>query len=88
MKISPLTNFNITKNRSQPVFKRAPSPDIIVDEKGTTEEQDNENTIRQAKNFLGIANLALILHQSSFPVKKNDLFADRKSTRLNSSHAR
>ena len=75
MKISPLTNFNITKNRSQPVFKRAPSPDIIVDEKGTTEEQDYENTIRRAKNFLGIANLALILHQSSFPVKKNDLFA-------------
>lgn len=74
-------------NGLMPAFKRAPRPDVVVDKKGTTEEQDYENTLRMAKNFLGIANLALILHQSSFPVKDNDLFIgshiDSKASEMN-----
>lgn len=54
-------------------FKRAPSNSIILDN-GLTENQDYPLVIREAKDFLGLKNLALILHQSSFPVKNNDFF--------------
>ena len=87
MKISALSSYNFLSKNFKPAFKRAPSPDIIVDEKGTTEEQDYANTISEAKKVLGIKNLALILHQSSFPVKNNDLFIgshiDSKAVEMN-----
>lgn len=77
MKINNLNNFKATKlsNTFDPSFKRAPRADLIVDkENNLTEEQDFELTLRTAKALLGITNLALILHQSSFPIKENDLF--------------
>ncbi len=73
-----ITSLNINQNAKSfalPAFKRAPSPSMIVDgHTGMTEETDYSNTISDAKKFLGIKNLGLILHQSSFPVKDDDIF--------------
>lgn len=77
MKIIELNSFKASKLpiNQELSFKRAPRADVIVDETNNlTEEQDFEQTIRAAKTLLGITNLTLILHQSSFPVKDNDLF--------------
>ena len=54
-------------------FKRAPSNSIIL-ENGLSEYQDYPLVIKEAKDFLNLKNLALIMHQSSFPVKNNDMF--------------
>lgn len=87
MKINTRINHKIHQNWHAQNFKRAPKSDLIIDEKGTTEEQDYTNTISEAKNLLGIKNLSLILHQSSFPVKDNDLFVgshiNKKAEELN-----
>lgn len=59
MKISPVKMFsNIS-------FKRAPKP---------SEEKDFHNDIQEAKEYLGIKDLALIMHGSSFPISKSDLY--------------
>lgn len=55
-------------------FKRAPREDINVPWNGKSEVEEYPKAIEDAKKFLGIQNLALILHQSSFPVKDNDVF--------------
>lgn len=46
-------------------FKRAIRPE---------EEADYHDTVEKGKAFLGIKNLALIMHSSSFPIQNNDLF--------------
>lgn len=46
-------------------FKRAPKP---------SEEKDFHNDIQEAKEYLGIKDLALIMHGSSFPISKSDLY--------------
>lgn len=70
MKIQSLTNtyYKI------PSFKRAPREDVKVPWNGNSEVEEYPKAIADAKELLGIKNLALILHQSSFPVKDNDLF--------------
>lgn len=60
-------------NAQQPSFKRAPKEEIIMPD-GRNEQQFFTDTIQQAKSFLGIKNLGLILHQSCFPVKDKDVF--------------
>ena len=70
MKIQSLTNTYYTI----PSFKRAPREDVKVPWNGNSEVEEYPKTIADAKELLGIKNLALILHQSSFPVKDNDLF--------------
>ena len=70
MKILSLTNTYFTA----PSFKRAPKEDVKVPWNGKSEVEEYQKTIADAKEFLGIKNLALILHQSSFPVKDRDLF--------------
>ena len=70
MKILSLTNHHF----AAPSFKRAPSEDIKVPWNGKPETEEYPKAIADAKEFLGIKNLALILHQSSFPVKNRDLF--------------
>ena len=57
-----------------PSFKRAPKEDVKVPWNGKSEVEEYPKAISDAKEFLGIKNLALILHQSSFPVKDRDLF--------------
>ena len=68
-------------------FKRAPREDIAVPWNGKSEVEEYPKAIDDAKKFLGIQNLALILHQSSFPVKDNDVFIgshiNSKSLELN-----
>lgn len=61
MKISNIVNVNTTHN----AFGRAIRPE---------EETDYHNTLQEGKSFLGIKNMAIILHGSSFPVAANDLF--------------
>lgn len=76
MKITNITNnrgANLFAAQVQPSFKRAPKQDIIMPD-GRNEEQFYGDTIQEAKSFLGIKNLGLILHQSSFPVKDKDVF--------------
>lgn len=74
MRITAYNSFVAPKNyANKPAFKRAPSPNITMPD-GRTEEKYYADTIKEAKLYLGITNLALILHQSSFPVKHNDLF--------------
>ena len=70
MKIQSLTNtyYKI------PSFKRAPREDVKVPWNDNSEVEEYPKAIADAKELLGIKNLALILHQSSFPVKDNDLF--------------
>ena len=70
MKILSLTNTYYTA----PSFKRAPREDVKVPWNGNSEVEEYPKAIADAKKFLGIKNLALILHQSSFPVKDKDLF--------------
>lgn len=70
MKILSLTNIYYTA----PSFKRAPREDVKVPWNGNSEVEEYPKAIADAKKFLGIKNLALILHQSSFPVKDKDLF--------------
>ena len=70
MKILSLTNTCYTA----PSFKRAPREDVKVPWNGNSEVEEYPKAIADAKKFLGIKNLALILHQSSFPVKDKDLF--------------
>lgn len=70
MKILNLTNTYYTA----PSFKRAPREDVKVPWNGNSEVEEYPKAIADAKKFLGIKNLALILHQSSFPVKDKDLF--------------
>ena len=70
MKILSLTNTYFTA----PSFKRAPKEDVKVPWNGKSEVEEYQKTIADAKEFLGIKNLAMILHQSSFPVKDRDLF--------------
>ena len=70
MKILSLTNTYYTA----PSFKRAPREDVKVPWNGNSEVEEYPKAIADAKKFLGINNLALILHQSSFPVKDKDLF--------------
>ena len=70
MKILSLTNTYYTA----PSFKRAPRDDVKVPWNGNSEVEEYPKAIADAKKFLGIKNLALILHQSSFPVKDKDLF--------------
>ena len=71
MRITEIHN-NFKYNPKQS-FKRAPSDKIVL-ENGLTEAQEYPLIVKQAKDFLGLKNLALILHQSSFPVKKNDIY--------------
>lgn len=60
MRISPLNRY------FQPInFKRAILPE---------EEKDYHQSIEDGKKYLGINNLALIMHGSSFPVTKHDLY--------------
>ena len=59
MKISPLRAFSNT------AFKRAPRKE---------EEKDFYNDIQEGKKYLGIKDLSLIMHGSSFPVSYSDLF--------------
>lgn len=74
MKLQKLNNFSI-HNQSELSFKRAPSDEIKREPDATmTEEQEYPTVIKEAKDYLGIRNLALIMHGSSFPVAKNDLF--------------
>ena len=70
MRISNLTNTYYTA----PTFKRAPREDVQVPWNGKSEVEEYPKAIQDAKDYLGIKNLALILHQSSFPVKDRDLF--------------
>ena len=70
MRILNLTNTYYTA----PSFKRAPREDVKVPWNGKSEVEEYPKAIADAKDFLGIKNLALILHQSSFPVKDKDLF--------------
>lgn len=63
-------NFKIYNT---PSFKREPSKNVML-KNGLSEAQEYPIIIQEAKDFLGIDNLALILHQSSFPIKDNDLF--------------
>ena len=74
MRVNNIINPKINNRFVASNFKRAPKADVVIDDKGTTEEQDYAQTIVDAKTFLGITNLSLILHQSSFPVKDNDQF--------------
>lgn len=69
MQITKIQNLNTYK----PSFRREPSRNVML-KNGLNEQQEYPLVIQEAKNFLGINNLALILHQSSFPVKDNDLF--------------
>lgn len=62
------------KNQNRPVFKRAPRGDVKVPWSDRSEVEEYPKAIEDAKKFLGIKNLALILHQSSFPVKDRDVF--------------
>lgn len=62
------------KNQNRPVFKRAPREDVKVPWSDRSEVEEYPKAIEDAKKFLGIKNLALILHQSSFPVKDRDVF--------------
>ena len=72
MKIKNNTsNFYMNKNTA---FKRAPKPDINVYWNNKPETEEYPKSISDAKKFLGIKDLALILHQSSFPVKNDDIF--------------
>ena len=64
----------IQKNIYNPSLKRAPNEHAIVAWNKKTELQDYADTIQEAKDFLGIKKLSLILHQSCFPVKDNDIF--------------
>lgn len=74
MRITAINSYAASsKNNQNRAFKRAPNPNVLVPD-GRTEEKYYADTIQAAKSFLGITNLALILHQSSFPVKDNDLF--------------
>lgn len=74
MKINLVNNNTFLNSHSnKKSFKRAPNKDIVMPD-GRNEEKFYADTIQDAKSFLGISNLALILHQSSFPVKENDLF--------------
>lgn len=75
MKITAYKNivYNQIYNKNSLTFKRAPNPEITMPD-GRTEEEYYSDTIKEAKHFLGITDLALILHQSSFPIKNNDLF--------------
>lgn len=75
MKVTAYKNtvYKQTYNKNSLTFKRAPSSEIKMPD-GRSEEEYYSDTIKKAKQFLGITNLALILHQSSFPVKDNDLF--------------
>lgn len=59
MKISAISSYSRTS------FKRAPKPE---------EEKDFHNDIEEGKKYLGIKDLALIMHGSSFPVSNMDLF--------------
>ena len=82
MKITRLSNTYT----ASPSFKRAPDPARTMSD-GRNEEQFYSDTIKEAKDFLGITNLALILHQSSFPVRDNDLYIgshiDNKAVEVN-----
>lgn len=70
MKITNITYPNSYKLSC----KRAPSEHAIVAWNKKTEAQDYADTIKEAKDFLGIKKLSLILHQSNFPVKYQDTF--------------
>lgn len=59
MRVSPVNPFKTYS------FKRAPLPD---------EKPYIKNDMKEAKSYLGINDLALIMHGSSFPISKNDLF--------------
>lgn len=72
MRVSSLINYASQTNILN--FKRAPNPNIRVPWNNQPETEEYTNTINDAKNFLGIKNLSLILHQSSFPVKDQDIF--------------
>lgn len=61
MKVSNITNFNLPRL----TFGRP----IREDEK-----TDYHQTLEEGKKYLGIRNLAIILHGSSFPVAENDLY--------------
>lgn len=82
MRISKIVNNNF----AFPSFKRAPNPAIQMPN-GQNEEEFFQTTVTDAKKLLGITDLALILHQSSFPVKDNDLFIgshiDSKAAEVN-----
>ena len=82
MKITKIFN----SYTASPSFKRAPDSSRKMPD-GRNEEQFYSDTLKDAKKFLGITNLALILHQSSFPVKDNDLFIgshiDNKAVEVN-----
>ncbi len=65
MKITKIFN----SYTASPSFKRAPDSSRKMPD-GRNEEQFYSDTLKDAKKFLGITNLALILHQSSFPVKR------------------
>jgi len=69
MRINKILHFNINK----PSFKREPSKTVML-ENGLTEFQEYPKVITEAKDYLGLKNLCLVLHQSSFPVKDNDMF--------------
>lgn len=71
MKINNFTKTYMPKSSQS--FSRAPNPAIKMDS-GEDEETFYKNTIQEAKTYLGIKNLALILHQSSFPIQTNDLY--------------
>lgn len=74
MKIMQLINAKPDSRGYAPAFKRAPSPEKRVEWNNKTEVEDYPATIKEAKDFLGMHNLGLILHQSCFPVKDNDIF--------------
>ena len=86
MKIHQIQNSFYCTNQNKS-FKRAPKSDIKVPWCENSEEIEYPKAIADAKSFLGIKDLALILHQSSFPVKDNDLFIgshiNKKAIELN-----
>lgn len=71
MKILSIKNSSYNQKIS---FKRAPSNEKKVPWSNNTEVEEYPKVIQEAKDFLGIKNLALVLHQSSFPVKDKDVF--------------
>lgn len=73
MKLLSLNNFTAPK-LSHLAFKRAPSPEIKREKDSPVEEKEYPTLIAEAKDLLGLHNLCLIVHQSSFPVKNDDTF--------------